>query len=100
MLLVLAWPEVWRDADALEPHLIRARAGNYGLILVGTDAELEDGALDALPRDADLTALVAPISMVAAAAAAAHARRGDRDAHGRPRRSSSSSSARATRTTC
>ncbi len=64
VLLVLAWPEVWRDEAALAPHLIRARAGNYGLILVGTDQELEEARLDAAPADADLTALSSPISMV------------------------------------
>jgi len=63
VLLVLAWPEVWKDKAALEPHLIRARAGNYGLILVGTDQELEEARLDAEPVDADLTALSSPISM-------------------------------------
>jgi HD-GYP domain-containing protein (c-di-GMP phosphodiesterase class II) len=63
VLVVLAWPEVWRDSAALDPQLVRARAGNYGLILVGSDAELEDGRSDALPSDADLTALSAPISM-------------------------------------
>jgi HD-GYP domain-containing protein (c-di-GMP phosphodiesterase class II) len=64
VLLVLAWPEVWRDPALLEPHLIRARAGNYALILVGKDAELEDARIDAAPADADLTALAAPVSMV------------------------------------
>jgi HD-GYP domain-containing protein (c-di-GMP phosphodiesterase class II) len=64
VLLVLAWPEVWRDEAALAPHLVRARAGNYGLILVGNDAELEAARLDAAPADADLTALNSPISMV------------------------------------
>ncbi len=63
VLLVLAWPEVWRDAEQLKPHLVRARSGNYGLIVVGTDAELEDARLDAMPGDADLTALAAPIGM-------------------------------------
>ncbi len=42
VLLVLAWPEVWQDSTALAPHLIRARAGNYGLIYVGSDNILED----------------------------------------------------------
>ena len=64
VLLVLAWPEVWRDAVLLEPHLVRARAGNYALILVGKDGELEDARIDAAPADADLTALAAPVSMV------------------------------------
>src|SRR5262245_30654377 len=64
VLLVLAWPEVWRDATALQPHLIRARAGNYGLILVGQDGQFEEERLDAAPSDADLTTLSSPISMV------------------------------------
>src|SRR5262249_8819625 len=64
VLLVLAWPEVWRDVAALQPHFIRARSGNYGLILVGSDTELEDARLDAAPSDADLTAFGAPITMV------------------------------------
>src|SRR5262249_11344306 len=61
VLLVLAWPDVWQDAAALQPHLIRARAGNYGLILVGKDDELEEARLDQ-PNDADLTALSLPIT--------------------------------------
>ena len=64
VLLVLAWPDVWGDAAALQPHLVRARSGNYGLILVGTDTELEDARLDTMSGDADLTALSAPITMV------------------------------------
>lgn len=64
VLLVLAWPEVWRDERALHPHLVRARAGNYGLILVGDDAAFEEARLDVAPSDADLTTIVAPISMV------------------------------------
>ncbi|HEY1815145.1 MAG TPA: HD domain-containing phosphohydrolase [Kofleriaceae bacterium] len=65
VLLVLAWPDVWRDAVALEPHLVRARSGNYGLVLVGTDAELEDARLDnTTSHDADVTALAGPASMV------------------------------------
>jgi hypothetical protein len=47
VMLVLAWPEVWRDAEQLQPHLVRARSGNYGLVLVGSDAELEAAQLDA-----------------------------------------------------
>src|SRR5262245_41777681 len=64
VLLVLAWPEVWRDSQALQPHLVRARAGNYGLILVGDDAAFAEARLDTSPSDSDLTTLVAPISMV------------------------------------
>ncbi len=64
VLLVLAWPDVWKNPEALAPHLVRARSGNYGLIMVGSDAELEEARLDAAPSDADLTAIVSPIAMV------------------------------------
>jgi HD-GYP domain-containing protein (c-di-GMP phosphodiesterase class II) len=63
VLLVLAWPEVWRDTAALHPHLVRARSGNYGLILVGADEELTEAKLESHSVDADLTALAAPISL-------------------------------------
>src|SRR5688572_18118275 len=63
VLLVLAWPDVWRDPKRMQPHLIRARSGNYGLILVGSDGELEAERLDTAPGDADLTAVTTPISM-------------------------------------
>ena len=62
-LLVLAWPTVWLDAEQLAPHLVRARSGNYGLILVGTDAEIEEAKLDSMPSDTDMIAVVAPIGM-------------------------------------
>src|SRR3954471_11282232 len=61
VMLVLAWPDVWKDAATLEPHLIRARSGNYGLILVGADPELDEAKLDAAPSDSDLTAIACPI---------------------------------------
>ncbi|HSK04225.1 MAG TPA: GAF domain-containing protein, partial [Kofleriaceae bacterium] len=63
VLLVLAWPSVWTDAAALRPHLIRARSGNYGLVLVGTDAEIEEARLDTLSADTDVIAAVAPIGI-------------------------------------
>ncbi|MBA3451750.1 MAG: GAF domain-containing protein [Deltaproteobacteria bacterium] len=63
VLIVLAWPEVWRDAELLKPHLVRARSGNYTLICVGNDAEIEEARLDVMPADADVTAVVAPIGM-------------------------------------
>ncbi|MEP6866778.1 MAG: GAF domain-containing protein, partial [Deltaproteobacteria bacterium] len=62
VMLVLAWPDVWKDSAQLAPHLTRARSGNYGLIVVGGDQEIDDAQLDAV--DADLTALVTPVSMV------------------------------------
>jgi HD-GYP domain-containing protein (c-di-GMP phosphodiesterase class II) len=64
VLLVLAWPDVWQDQTVLQPHLIRARAGNYGLILVGDDTAFESARIDTAPHDADLTTITAPISMV------------------------------------
>lgn len=63
VLLVIAWPEVWRDAEQMKPHLVRARSGNYSLIIVGTDAELEEARLDAMPADADMTAVASPMGM-------------------------------------
>jgi HD-GYP domain-containing protein (c-di-GMP phosphodiesterase class II) len=63
VLLVLAWPSVWNDSKQLAPHLVRARAGNYGLIIVGSDDEIEVARLDMMPADADLTAIASPIGM-------------------------------------
>ena len=62
VVLVLAWPELWRDRAALEPHLTRARSGNYGLLVVGTAQELADGQVEELADGAvHLTPLVVPI---------------------------------------
>jgi len=63
VMLVLAWPDVWHDATQLEPHLVRARSGNYGLIIVGSDDQIETARLDTFPADADLIAINAPITM-------------------------------------
>src|SRR5262245_35311617 len=60
-LVVLAWPSVWFDAEQLRPHLVRARSGNYGLIFVGSDAEIEQAKLDQIPPDTDVIPAVAPI---------------------------------------
>src|SRR5690606_7399774 len=48
VVLVLAWPQLWRDPDALAPHLTRARSGNYSLLLVGGPGDLASGAIDDL----------------------------------------------------
>ena len=62
VVLVLAWPELWRDRAQLEPHLTRARSGNYILVLVGTAAELAEGRVDELADGAvRLTPLVVPL---------------------------------------
>jgi len=63
VLLVLAWPLVWNDSKQLAPHLVRARSGNYGLIIVGNDDEIETARLDMMPADADLTAIASPVGM-------------------------------------
>ncbi|MBA3818009.1 MAG: GAF domain-containing protein [Deltaproteobacteria bacterium] len=63
VMLVLAWPEVWQTTELLRPHLVRARSGNYGLIVVGNDEQIEQARLDTMPGDCDLTALAAPVGM-------------------------------------
>ena len=63
IFMVFAWPSVWKDAEQLRPHLTRARSGNYSLIVVGSDEELEEARLDTMPQDADMTAVAAPVGM-------------------------------------
>jgi HD-GYP domain-containing protein (c-di-GMP phosphodiesterase class II) len=63
VLLVAAWPELWRHAQAFEPHLVRARSGNYSLLLFGSDADFAAAAdLDAGNNDADLLTMPSPLS--------------------------------------
>jgi HD-GYP domain-containing protein (c-di-GMP phosphodiesterase class II) len=62
VVMVLVWPELWRDRAQLEPHLTRARSGNYSLLLVGTADQLADGRVEELADGAVyLTPLVVPI---------------------------------------
>lgn len=63
LLVVLAWPVVWRDPVRAQPHLTRARSGNYGLMLIGTDDDFADGNADQLCVDADVAALGVPTSV-------------------------------------
>lgn len=63
VFVVLAWPELWQDANAFRPHLIRARSGNYGLVLVGAAGELESAGLEARCGDADFSTLALPVAM-------------------------------------
>ena len=63
LVLVLVWPEVWADPVARKPHLVRARSGNYALMLVGTDAEFAGHGALALADDADVAALAVPASI-------------------------------------
>jgi HD-GYP domain-containing protein (c-di-GMP phosphodiesterase class II) len=62
LVVVVVWPEIWRDAEAIRPHLTRARSGSYALLVVGTDDEFTEGSVTALADDADVAALSAPTS--------------------------------------
>ncbi len=62
VLLVLAWPSLWRDAARLAPHLTRARSGNYAMLVVGSDEEFHAGAAHALADEGDVAALGVPAS--------------------------------------
>lgn len=63
LLLVLAWPVVWRDPMAVRAHLMRARSGNYALLIVGNDEEFTASAAATLADDADVAALAVPASI-------------------------------------
>lgn len=65
VFLVVAWPELWRDAKALEPHLVRARSGNYSLILLGADDDFSASStpgLDAQLGDTDVVSMPSPLA--------------------------------------
>jgi HD-GYP domain-containing protein (c-di-GMP phosphodiesterase class II) len=61
--VVVAWPAVWRDPARLAPHLVRAQSGNYGLVVVGADAELTTGEVDHLAGEGDVAALALPTAV-------------------------------------
>jgi HD-GYP domain-containing protein (c-di-GMP phosphodiesterase class II) len=63
VMLVLCWPEVWNDAVRLAPHLVRARSGNYGLLVVGEDDDFIARRIDHYAHDADVGALAIPLSV-------------------------------------
>jgi len=63
LLIVLAWPVVWRVPALAQPHLTRARSGSYSLMLIGTDDDFAAGAADELCADADVAALCIPASV-------------------------------------
>ena len=62
VMLVLAWPDVWSNARALAPHLVRARSGNYGLLLIGQDPDFDAHDVAAHAEDADIGAIGFPIT--------------------------------------
>ena len=80
VIVILAWPALWRDRDQLEPHLVRARTGNYTLVLVGEAAELADIPL-AQVNDPAVRATVLPVPTSAPALAVILRDRGDADRH-------------------
>jgi HD-GYP domain-containing protein (c-di-GMP phosphodiesterase class II) len=60
-ILVLAWPELWRDRPRLSPHLVRARSGNYQLLLLGTDADFIAAEADAIEDAPVLVPVPTPV---------------------------------------
>jgi len=66
IVVVLAWPEVWRDWDRIEPHLVRARSGNYGLVVIGRDADFDapvgahDAGVEHFADEGDVSAIAVP----------------------------------------
>jgi len=77
VILVLAWPELWRDRALLEPHLTRARSGNYNLVVLGSAEELAAGQVDEL---ADAAVQISPLAVPTSTGALALALRALGDA--------------------
>jgi HD-GYP domain-containing protein (c-di-GMP phosphodiesterase class II) len=66
VIVILAWPELWRDRGRLAPHLVRARSGNYTLLLVGRADELAGAPADLVDDPAvRVTVLTVPTSPAA-----------------------------------
>lgn len=64
VIVVLAWPALWRDEAAVAPHLIRARSGNYPLVLLGEPSALDGSDLDRFAASgAFMTAALLPLSV-------------------------------------
>lgn len=63
VILVLVWPELWRESERFNAHLTRARTGNYSLILFGSDEEFDSGKIDEIDNAPDLVALTLPLSV-------------------------------------
>jgi HD-GYP domain-containing protein (c-di-GMP phosphodiesterase class II) len=62
--LTLLWPAAWQGAGKLASHLVRARSGNYGLVLLGTEAELAEGTAEGSLDSLDARHLV-PVAVPA-----------------------------------
>lgn len=61
--IVFAWPALWRDRGALEPHLLRSRAGYAPLVLLGSDAEFAAAQADRLRDDAFIVLETLPLGL-------------------------------------
>ncbi len=59
-ILALVWPEIWRDPFRFEPHLMRARTGNYSLVLFGDDREFVEAQVDSVGDTTDLVVVPTP----------------------------------------
>ena len=63
VVLTLAAHELWSVSATIRPHWVRARSGNYTLILLGSDEELEAGASDAVGDEFTASGLITlPVS--------------------------------------
>jgi len=65
VMVTLCWPELWRDRESVSPHLVRARAGSYGLILVGTDDDFASAIAGDWDVDVEAMTVPAPVTRVA-----------------------------------
>ncbi len=59
---VICWPEVWRDAKRLAPHLTRARMGVFPLVLAGTSDDFVEGEVESIDDPATTRLVTIPLS--------------------------------------
>lgn len=61
IILVLVWPQLWRDPFRFEAHLTRARTGNYSLMLLGRDEDFIEGHVDEIVSVPDVVTVPTPV---------------------------------------
>ena len=59
--LICVWPEVWRDAARLSPHLTRALAGYSPILLFGSDDQFDGEQINSLREAADVALELTPV---------------------------------------
>ena len=59
---VICWPELWRDAKRLAPHLTRARTGVFPLVLAGNSDDFAAGKVDEIDDPATTRLVTIPMS--------------------------------------